>query len=43
MYIQDSGLSLPLRAPNQINSIIERLRPAEMPKQVFCLDYSKQS
>jgi hypothetical protein len=41
--IQNSGLSLPTRAPNRLQSIINRLRPAEMPEQAFCLDFSKQS
>ena len=38
-----SGLSLPTRAPNRLQSIINRWRPVEMPKQAFCLDYSQQS
>ena len=41
--IRDSGLFLPTRAPNRQQSIINRLRTAEMPKQAFCLEYSKQS
>jgi hypothetical protein len=41
--IRDLELSLPTRAPKRLQSIINRLRPAEIPKQAFCLDYSKQS
>ena len=37
------GTLLPTRAPNRLQSIIDRLRPAEMPKEAFCLDYIKQS
>ena len=29
-----------MRAPNRLQSIIDRPRPAEMPKEAFCLDYS---
>ena len=37
------GTLLPTRVPNRLQSIIDRLRPAEMPKEAFCLDHSKQS
>ena len=37
------GTLLPMRAPNWLQSIIDRLSPAEVPKEVFRLDYSKQS
>ncbi len=32
--IRDSGLSLPMRAPNRLQSIIDRLRPVEMLKKL---------
>jgi hypothetical protein len=37
------GTLPPMRAPNQLQSIIDMARPTEMPKEAFCLDYSKQS
>ncbi len=41
--IRDSGVSLPTRAPNPLQSIITRLRPMAMPEEAFHQDHSTQS